>query len=213
MSVTLKGTVREKLGSRWARRLRLDNRIPCSIQGENKENVDIAIDAVAFSTARRQHQHLFDIELDKGPTETAMIRELQWDTLGNEVVHVEFRRVVRGQKTEVEVALEFTGRPKGGVLNHLVSHLTIMCLPSEIPDNVEVSVEGLEEGHTIHAGDLELAEGFELVTDAETPVAVVTAVRGVEEAPTEGEEEELGAIPAGPGTDEGDEEAPKEGGE
>lgn len=200
MSATLNGTVRDKLGSRYARRLRLQNRIPCSIQGEDKANVDISIDVDEFLTARRHHEHLFDITLGSD-TETAMVRELQWDLLGQDIVHVEFQRVVRGRKTEVEAELVFIGHPKGGVLNHLVTHVTVLCLPSEIPDNIEVRVDGLEPGHPIFAKDLQLPENVDLAIDSETQVAVVSAVRAIEEeVPEEGDElgiEGIAAIPAG----------------
>ncbi|HED64395.1 MAG TPA: 50S ribosomal protein L25 [Planctomycetes bacterium] len=206
MSTTLQGTVREKLGSRNARRLRHQNKIPASIQGEGKPNVDIAIDANEFAVARRRHDHLFDISLGE-KTETVMIRELQWSSLDRSILHVEFRRVVRGQKTEVEVGLEFTGHPKGGVLNHLFTHIPVLCLPSKIPDTIEVRVDELEAGHPLLAKDIDLPEGVELGMDPDTQIALVVAVRAAETASEEGEEDEEGtaAVPASPegGPDEG----------
>ncbi len=202
MSATLQATVREKLGSRWSRRLRLQGRIPCSIQGEGKDNLDVSIDEEAFLTARRQHEHLFDLELDKGEPETAMVRELQWDLLGDTILHVEFRRVVRGQKTQVEVELDFTGHAKGGVLNHVLTQLSILCLPSQIPDSIEVRVDDLELGVPLFAKDVVLPEGAELVTDPDAQVAVVSVVKEVADEPAEGEEEGDGAAQPAAG-DEG----------
>ena len=78
-SLSLKASKREKVGSRHARKLRRDGRIPCSIQPhEEREHVDIHIDEREFLAARRHHVHLFDIDVD-GEMETAVIRELQWD--------------------------------------------------------------------------------------------------------------------------------------
>ena len=202
MSATLQATVREKLGSRWSRRLRLQGRIPCSIQGEGKDNLDVSIDEEAFLTARRQHEHLFDLELDKGEPETAMVRELQWDLLGDTILHVEFRRVVRGQKTQVEVELDFTGHAKGGVLNHVLTQLSILCLPSQIPDSIEVRVDDLELGVPLFAKDVVLPEGAELVTDPDAQVGVVSVVKEVVDEPAEGEEEGDGAAEPAAG-DEG----------
>jgi large subunit ribosomal protein L25 len=189
MSATLNGLAREKLGSRHARRLRLQNRIPCSVQGEGKPNVALSIDNDEFATARRNHEHLFDIEIEGAEAETAMVRELQWSALGDSIVHVEFRRVVRGQKTQVEVALEFIGHPKGGVLNHLVTHVPVMCLPSEIPDKIEAKVDHLEPGHPLFARDLVMPEGSEMLLDEDTQVAVVSTVRAEEVAEETPEEE------------------------
>lgn len=197
MSTTLKATPRERLGSRFARRLRLQNQIPASIQGEGKPNRDVSVDADEFAAARRKQQHLFDLDV-AGEPETVMVRELQWSSLGRNILHIEFRRVVRGQKTEVEVQLEFSGHPVGGVLNHLLTHATVRCLPSEIPNSIEVRVDGLEVGHTLLAGDLVLPKGVELAMDPETQVASVATVRSAEPVEEgEGEAAEEGAAPAG----------------
>lgn len=195
MSATLKAALREKVGSRHSRLLRRQGRIPASIQGEHKDHLNFSIDETEFLTARRHHQHLFDIELDGGGSETALVRELHWDAFGDSILHVEFRRVVRGQKTEVEVPLEFIGHPKGGVLNHVLTHVTVMALPSEIPDMIEVKVDHLDESHSLHASDLVLPEGLELVTDPEAQVANVSA-RVVEPEPSEEEAAEAEAVPA-----------------
>lgn len=194
MSATLKATVRDKVGSRHSRILRRQGRIPASIQGEHKDHVNFSIDETEFLAARRHHEHLFDIELDRGDAETALVRELHWDPFGDSILHIEFKRVVRGQKTEVEVELEFVGRPKGGVLNHLLTHLTVMALPSEIPDMIEVKVDHLDESHSLQAGDIVLPEGLDLVTDPKAQVANVSA-RVMEPEPSE-EEAQAEAAPA-----------------
>lgn len=202
MSATLTGKVREKLGSRWARRLRLQNQIPVSIQGEGKPNLDASIDVDEFATARRHDEHLFDIEFEGQGPETVMVRELQWDSFGDHIIHVEFRRVVRGQKTEAEVELEFVGHVTGGVLNHLMTHITVSCLPSQIPGSIEVRVDGLEPGHPLLLRDVELPEGLEAVGDPEDQVAVVSQVRAVVEE-TEAEAQEGEAAPeAAPASEE-----------
>ena len=173
MSATLSGIVREKLGSRHARVLRLQGRIPANVQGGGREDVNFSIEEDVFLAARRHHEHLFDIELDKGETETALVRELQWNTFGERIQHVEFRRVIRGQKTEVEVELAFVGHPKGGILNHLMTHITIKALPSEIPDSIEVKVDEMTLEAPLHVSDLILPEGVDAVTPADEDVHAV----------------------------------------
>lgn len=190
MSATLTAEKRERLGSRFARRLRAVDRIPATIQGGEGEHVDCSIASHDFWTARRAHEHLFDLD-GLGATETAVIRELQWDAFGDRIIHVEFMRVQRGVAMESEVALEFTGHPKGGVLNHLVTQVTVSSLPSMIPDQIEVRVDGLEEGDHITAADLVLSEGVELITPPETQIATITTARAdvVEDEDEEGEGE------------------------
>jgi large subunit ribosomal protein L25 len=189
----LKATQR-KPGTRQAKKLRLQGLIPASVQGGGRPNVDLAIEERALLAARRHHEHLFDIEVEGSGTETVLVRELQWDTTVERILHVEFRRVVRGEKTEVEVELAFEGHPKGGVTNHLITHVTIRALPSEIPDELVVPMGETHPGDVLHLRDVRLPEGVELVTDPETPIASVAVPRGIDEdLPAEGEE---GAEPA-----------------
>ncbi len=181
MSIVLKSQKREKVGSRTARKERADGRIPVTLSMDPHElPLNLTIDAHEFMNARRRHTHVYEIEIE-GKMEMALVTELQWDVFGDHLNHVEFRRVVKGQKTESEVEIVFTGSPKGGLLNHMVTHVEIRCIPSEIPDSLEVDVEGLEPGAAIHASDLKLPEGVELVTEADTLVANVQAPRGEEE--------------------------------
>ena len=175
----LKATIRKELGTRASKKLRLQGFIPASLQGAGKPNVDIAIDEREFMTLRRNHEHVFDFEIG-GEEDTALVRDLQWDTIGERILHVEFRRVIRGQKTEAEVAIEFEGHPKGGVLNHLMTSVMILALPRNIPDHLVAKVDGLDAGDTLHASDLILPEDVELGIDLETPIANVTVPRGVE---------------------------------
>jgi large subunit ribosomal protein L25 len=190
-SATLKAEARTKLGSRACRALRANGMIPANLQpADGKDHVDLAINEHEFLASRRNHVHLYDIELGK-ESESAVVRELQWDTFGDNIIHVEFKRVQRGVETETEVELSFVGMPKG-VVNHTMQHIAIMSIPSKIPDAIEVDVDGLEDGTHILAKDLKLPEGVSLAVDPEEEVAVIAAVREevVEEEGEEGEEPE-----------------------
>ena len=181
---------RSKLGTRAARALRSELRIPANIQGEGL-HVDFSIDEREFLTSRRAHVHLYDIDIE-GETESAVVRELTWDTFGDRIIHIEFKKVQRGVETESEVALEFVGHPQTGVLNHLVTHVAVICLPSLIPDSLEVRIDRLEEGAHITVADLEMPEGVRLVVDSETEIATIIASKGhiMDEPEEESEEDE-----------------------
>jgi large subunit ribosomal protein L25 len=158
--------------------------------------VEFSIDAHAFMTARRQHVHLFEIELGGG-LETALVRDLQWDTFGEAVLHVDFKRVRRDVETEAEVELEFVGHPKTGALNHLVTHVTVRCMPALIPDSIEVPVGHLEQGGLIVAKELKLPEGVHLAIPPETPIANSVLIKIVEaETPAAAAPAAEGAVPA-----------------
>lgn len=192
-SITLASQKRDKVGSRSARKLRNEGRVPASIQGDSDHpHVDLSMDEVEFLTARRKHVHLFDLELG-GQTETAVIRELQWDSMGDRILHVEFKRVVRGVATEAEVELTFLGQVTEGLLTHSVSHITISCMPSMIPDEIEVKVGNMKIGDHLKASDLELPEGASLAVDPDLEIAVVSAPHAQAEEPGEEGEGEEGA--------------------
>ncbi len=192
-SETLKGELRQKVGSRHARKLRAAGKIPAYFENDGTNgHLDIAIDRHEFLATRRHHTHLYDIEVG-GKTETAIVHALAWDAFGDEIQHVEFKRVRRDVKTEMEVELEFRGHPKGGMLNHLITHVTVRCLPMDIPDGIEVNVAGLDVGGVVLAKDLALPKGVELVKPtSEFKVAVVVLAKvdvpaaAATEAPAEG---------------------------
>lgn len=189
----LKARKRETIGTRAAKKLRLQGRIPASIQGGGEPNLDVSIEEREFLAMRRAHEHVFDLAVDGALETTALVKELQWDTLTERILHVEFRRVKRGQKTEAEVELVFEGTPKGGVTNHLVTHVTILALPKDIPDSILVPMGGREPGQVVHARDLALPEGVELAVDPALPIASVAVPRGVEDEAAEPEEGAAGA--------------------
>lgn len=190
-SATIKAKLRDKLGSHQARALRAAGRIPANLQSKDGSHVDFSIDEREFLTTRRQHVHLYDLDFG-GRTESAVVRELQWDAFGDGIVHIEFKRVIRGVETESDVDLAFTGTPQG-VVNHILHHVRILSIPSKIPDDIEVRVGGLEVGTTIRAKDLVLPEGVKLAIDPQTPVATIISAHGEERAPApEGE----GAAPS-----------------
>jgi large subunit ribosomal protein L25 len=186
MTATLTTTVRENLGSRDSRRLRLQGKIPCILQGEGA-HVNVTIVQDEFLAARRHHEHVFELAIPGG-AETAMVRELQWDAFGERIIHVEFHRVDLTKETEAEVGIEFAGHPKGGVLNHLMTHVTVAAVPALIPDEIEVNVAELEIGHPLLVSDLPCPEGVRIVTPGDEQVAVVVTVRAEVVAEEEDEE-------------------------
>jgi large subunit ribosomal protein L25 len=195
-SKTLKAEPRTKKGTRHARALRSRGFIPACLLPEGPAAaVEFAIDAHAFMTARRHHVHLFEIEIG-GQIETALVRDLQWDTFGDDVLHVDFKRVRRDVETEAEVELEFVGHPKTGMLNHLVTHVTVRCIPALIPDSIEVPVGHLEQGGVILAKELKLPEKVQLAIPAETPIANSVLVKVEVEAPAAAAPAAEGAVPA-----------------
>ncbi|MCH2105342.1 MAG: 50S ribosomal protein L25 [Planctomycetes bacterium] len=187
---------REKVGTRASREVRSAGRIPASLQADgNSPHVDISIDEREFLAFRRQHVNLYDIDVD-GDLSSAIVRELQWDAFGDNIIHVEFRRVQRGVEIESVVALSTAGQANG-VVNLLVSQIAIRSIPSKIPDGLVISVKGLEEGTHLTAAEIEMPEGVSLAIDGETEVVTISGMKEeVEESTAAAAEGEEGAEPA-----------------
>jgi large subunit ribosomal protein L25 len=147
----LTAAVREKLGTRHARRLRESGRIPAALQSTAEApHLDLSIDETEFLTSRRAHQHLYELSIG-GEIQTALVNQLAWDVFGERILHVEFRRVDRHQKTDVRVPIEFFGNPKSGLLVHLMTELVVRTTPDRIPDSVTVKIGELEPGMVVLA--------------------------------------------------------------
>jgi len=175
-SSVLTAESREKVGTRSSRALRSEGRIPATLQAdEGNAHVDFSINEREFLASRRHHVHLYDIEL-AGDKHTAVVRALQRDTFGDSIIHIEFRRVTRGVEIESEVEIQTVGQADG-VVNLLVSHLTVSSLPSMIPDKLEITVTGLEEGSILKASEIVLPEGVTLVGDVDADIATVFGTR------------------------------------
>lgn len=192
----LKTEPRTKKGTRHARSLRGRGMIPACLLTDGKNpTIDLAISAHEFQTARRHHVHVFELQIG-GKAETALVRELQWDTFNDGVLHVDFKRIRTDVETQAEVELEFVGHPKAGLLNHLATHVTVTCLPTMIPDVIEVPVGHLEVGGLIVAKELVMPAGVKLAIPPETPIANAVAIK-VEAAPAD---VAAGAEPGAAGT-------------
>jgi len=185
MSTILNAAVREKVGTHQARALRASGRIPASLQATTeKPHLDLSIDEDEFLASRRHHQHLYELAIG-GQVETALVKELAWDVFGERILHVEFRRVDRHQKTDVPVPIEYFGNPKSGLLVHLLTEISVRTTPDSIPDTVVVKVGDLEPGAVVTAAMVEMPAGCELSPDLDpaTEVARVAAPRAAGDGP------------------------------
>jgi large subunit ribosomal protein L25 len=130
--------------------------------------------------------HLFDLSLD-GKNEKVLVKEVQYDHLGMEVLHVDFARVSLDERVEVTVPLELKGEPKGeadgGVLQQIVAELELECLVTEIPDAIRHNVAEMALGDVLHIKDLQLPPGAKALQDEDLIVATVKEI--AEEAPAE----------------------------
>lgn len=186
-------TKREKKGTLWSRRLRLDGKIPAVIYGQGKETQSLEIPAKEFLEAVERHVRVFQIGLGREKVQ-ALVKEVQYDHVGEEILHVDFLRVKEGQKVRVKVRIDFQGHPKGvaagGEFVHVVSDLEVDCEVMHIPESIPLKVSDLEIDQSVTVGDLPLPTG---VT---TPIAKETIVCTVVQKALEPEPAVEGAVPA-----------------
>jgi large subunit ribosomal protein L25 len=195
MVTVLKTEPRTAVGTRSARKLRVEGKIPAALGRDGDQpQLNLIIDADEFLVTRRKHEHVYELDVG-GKRQPALVRELHWDPMGEHILHVEFRRVDLTKKTQVEVELEFTGHPKG-VLNHLVTRIPVMALPHEIPDFIEVSVADLEIGTTIVASQLKLPQGVDLAAPGDLLLARISQIKIEVVAPPTPTPEEAAAAAA-----------------
>src|SRR5690606_3493849 len=133
--------------------------------------------------------HVFDLDLD-GRSEKVLIKEVQYDHLGKEIIHVDFARVSLDERVKVTVALELKGEApgekEGGIVQQILSELEIECLVTEIPGLIVVDVSELKLDDEIRVKDLKLAAGIRSLVDEDQVVVSCQTVR--EEVETEAAE-------------------------
>jgi large subunit ribosomal protein L25 len=159
-------------GKRESRRLRRDGAIPAILYGHKEASVALAVSSDEMAAVVRHGGRV--VELKGVVNEKALIRELQWDTFGTEVLHVDLTRVSEHERVTVQVTLELRGQAPGakagGLVELLLHELEIDCEALSIPEKIEVNVKDLEIGSDIKASDLKLPPGVTLLTDPETMV-------------------------------------------
>lgn len=190
MAETLQAELRNTTGTRNSKRLRGNGRIPAVLYGHGQANVDLALPTAAVTNAVRHASRVID--LTGAVTEKAFIREVQWDTLGLNILHMDLTRVSADERIRVEINVELRGDAQGvkdgGVLALLVHSIMIECLVTAIPEKLILRVNDLQMGKSLDASHVELPEGAKLVTDPHTIIAQCTAPTEFEAAPTVGAE-------------------------
>jgi large subunit ribosomal protein L25 len=195
---------RTQFGKGAARKIRRDDKIPAVIYGHGAAPVHITLPGHDTMMALKSANALLSIELD-GNSQLALAKDVQRDPIKPVIEHVDLVVVRRGEKVTVDVQVHVEGEAAPDTLVTVDSQtVQLEVLATSIPENVAVSVEGLQAGTQILASQLELPEGAELVTDGETLVVNVTqqisaealeaelaeaeAEAGIEHEPTDAEE-------------------------
>src|SRR5687767_8774111 len=190
-SIQITAQPREGLGSRKVKRLRDQGLIPGVVYGHKEAVVPVTLPKKELTGHIDRGAHVFDLSLD-GKAQEVLVKDVQYDHLGLEILHIDFARVSLDERVEVTVPIELKGEPKGtaegGVLQQIVAELEIECLVTDIPDRITHNVSEMAVDDALHIKDLTLPPGAKALQDGDQIVAMVKVIADEEAAPAaEGE--------------------------
>lgn len=191
-TLVLKADVREHTGRKAVQKIRRQGAIPAVVYGHKEDPVAISLNAHDFVEGLHHGQRLMDVQIGK-KKEKIIVKEVQYDHLGKNVIHADLMRVDITESIRVTVPIELKGTAagthEGGIIETHAGHLEVECKATDIPEKIVVSVRDLHVGDAIHAGNVGLPDGVKLVTSAEMllvtchTVAVKTTEQIEEETP------------------------------
>lgn len=198
-TVQLSGRARTEKGKGASRKLRREGGLPAILYGHEIEPLMLSIDYHEFVNSlkgRPAENVIFDLRIESNGnthSEEVMIKELQSDPVTRDYLHIDFCGISMEKEIEATVLLQLVNTPigvtNGGLLEHIRRELSVVCLPKDLVDTIEIDVSSLDIGDTLHVGDIATPPGLRLTEDEELTVATVVppTITAEEE---EGEEEE-----------------------
>lgn len=165
--------LRASFGKGFARRLRAAGKIPAVIYGHGTEPVHVALPGHQVSLILRRANALLELDIE-GKSQLALVKDVQKDPVHQIIEHIDLLVVKKGEKVAIDVPIIVTGEPAAGtIVNQDANTISVEAEATHIPQNIEVSVEGLEDGAHITAADIALPKGSSLLTDPEVLVVAI----------------------------------------
>ena len=209
----IKAEARTEFGKGVARRLRREWKVPGVIYGSHQEPVHFAVPLLDIQSLVRNNgvNAVLELEID-GEQYLTMVKHVDQNVLTFDIDHVDLLAIKRGEKVEVEVPLTLTGEPAPGTMH--IQDADVLLVEADvlnIPEEIEVSIEGLEDGAVITAGDVTMPEDTTLVAEEDTVIVSISLPEVDEELEEAAEAAEEGGADAGAeSVDEGEESSDSE---
>jgi large subunit ribosomal protein L25 len=185
-SVQLTVKLRDTAGTQATKRLRKQGLLPAVVYGHKEATLAVSLLQDDFRKALRLGARLVELKTDDN-AQAAIIQDVQWDHLGKDVLHVDFRRVSKDERVVVSVPLHLRGIAPGvsggGVLDQPLHVINVECLVTAVPDEIRVPIGELQLGQAIHVKDLRLPEGVKAMADPDAIVVHVTTPQAETAAP------------------------------
>jgi large subunit ribosomal protein L25 len=191
--VRIVAELRTEFGKGAARRVRRAHKVPAVIYGHGTQPRHISLPGHELMLALKSSNVLLEIDIE-GQRELTLPKSVQRHPVRGALEHVDLVLVRRGERVKVDVPIQTVGEvASGALLTNELTELSVEAEATNIPEAIEVSVEGLESGAQIHAKDIVLPSGVTLVSDPEQLVLHVSQARTAEEVEAELAEAEEGA--------------------
>ncbi len=182
--VILEAQRRQDIGTGKVNRLRKRALLPAVVYGEGKKSLSIQLvskDLLHLMRVHKGESFVITLRIKDGAQsqdKSVLIKQIQHDPVSDEIVHIDFHEISLTKTIRVKVGLVATGeavgvKQDGGILDHTMWELEIECLPTQIPESIEVDVSNLKIGDALHIKDLSLPQGVKVLSD---PGATVLAV-------------------------------------
>src|SRR3989440_11694664 len=185
MAIEISARKREAQGTGASRRLRRSGRVPGILYGGDKDAVTIELDHKNLYLHLRNekfHASILTLALD-GTKEQVLLRSVNMHPFKPQVQHIDFQRVSKDKKIHMKVPLHFVNaeqspgvKEQGGVVNHVLNELDIVCFPDDLPEYIEVDLGNLAVGHSLHVRELALPKGVELTLHKDENPVLATVV-------------------------------------
>ena len=172
--IKLVATTRTEFGKGAARRLRRADQVPAVLYGHGSDPLHVALPGHQTMLAVKQANALFAIELD-GKTTLAITKDVQRDVVKNTIEHVDLLIVKRGEKVTVDIPVTVVGESAPGTIHVVETQtLSLEAEATHLPNEIEVSIEGLTGGSSVTAGEITLPEGSTLLSDPDQTVVAIS---------------------------------------
>ncbi|MCH2182175.1 MAG: 50S ribosomal protein L25 [Mariniblastus sp.] len=168
---------REETGTLRMRRLRQSGSIPAILYGRG-ETVSLTISSRDIFNAVRHGSRI--VELQGDVNESALIKDVQWDPLGDDVLHLDLTRIDASEVVDLTLQVHLVGEAPGthhgGTLKHLLHEVEVACPANMVPEKLELKINSLELDGALTAKDIPLPEGASMLTPADEMVAQCVVV-------------------------------------
>ncbi|MEM7079692.1 MAG: 50S ribosomal protein L25/general stress protein Ctc [Pseudomonadota bacterium] len=219
--ISLTAQLRQDVGKGASRRLRRNGeQVPAIVYGagDAPQNLTLAVNELSKAMqVEAFYSQILDVVVE-GSAQQAVVRDLQRDPASGRVLHIDFLRISPDQELRVSVPMHFINEDKcvgvrigGGNIAHNLNEVEISALPADLPEYIEVDMEEIDAGTSIHLSDLVLPDGVTIVAltygeDRDIPVVSVTTRRGGSQA----DDEDDVAAEAAPAEEAGEDDADAE---